>query len=351
MAAASTPRPPQTRRRSSRIDTPVSPTSPSETWSDYIGAGRPPLFVPDPPMPTSPTFTSSSSQTLPSSQTSYSSDQAGPGAHLVHWAQDIFDGENPCTPFKREYQLDERFECQAIADSSSLRHLARDGFLQALDLPFDRERALLRLYFRPADSRARILISTKDSYSRETHYCIPLNNIKIIRNASTLQLCRARGEGSYSLWARLNFFLYERMVLFYCTFVAMKRQDSRPVPHEDLLDDFELEEKENGEFQEFGGKIMDGDLQHALRLYKDRASGVVRLEASALRGPMQDVPLWTAFVTKYAHDPDWAQYEGRGIVSCAAMKPPPYVFLAGYEPPRDDHGQYILQFLTSRGEY
>lgn len=140
------------------------------------------------------------------------------------------------------------------------------------------------------------------------------------------------------------------MVLFYCTFVAMKRQDSRPVPHEDLLDECELEEKENGEIQEFGGKVQHGDLRHALRLYRDRASGVVRLEASALRGPMKDVPLWTAFVTKYADDPDWAHFEGEGIVSFAAMKPPPYVFLSGYAPPKDRLGQYILQFLTNDGE-
>ena len=141
------------------------------------------------------------------------------------------------------------------------------------------------------------------------------------------------------------------MVLFYCTFVAMKRQDSRPVPHEDLLDDRELEEGENGEELEFGGKVKDGDLQHALRLYRDQASGVVRLEASALRGPMQDVPLWTAFVTKYSRDPDWAHYEGRGVVSFAAMKPPPYVFLSGYLPPRDDKGQIILQFLLADGQF
>lgn len=337
------------RPRPSRIDTPGSPTSTSGSWSDYIAAGRPPPFAPEPP--TSPTYTSSSSHTLPSSQTSYSSDQAGPSTRLVHWAQDIFDGENPCTPFKQEYQLDDRFECQGKADSSSLRHLGRDGFVPALELPFDRERALLRLYFRPADSRCRIWISTKDSTLRESQYCTPLNNLKIIRNASTLQLCRAKGEGSYSLWARLNFYRYERMVLFYCTFVAMKRQDSRPVPHDDLMDDFELEEGENGEIQEFGGKIVDGDLQHALRLYRDRSSGVVRLEASALRGPMQDVPLWTAFVTRYSRDPDWPQLEGDGIVSCAAMRPPPYVFLSGYEPPRDNQGQIVLQFLTRRGTF
>ena len=139
------------------------------------------------------------------------------------------------------------------------------------------------------------------------------------------------------------------MVLLYCSFVAMKRQDSREVPHEDLLDDRELA-TDDGETLEFGGKIRDGDLRHALRLFRDRASGGVRLEASALRGPMKDVPLWTAFITKYAHDPEWAQFEIGGIVSLAAVKPPPYVFLAGYELPKNRRGEHILQFTVLEGK-
>ena len=132
----------------------------------------------------------------------------------------------------------------------------------------------------------------------------------------------------------------------------MKRQDGREVPHEDLLDELELakDHESRREEVEFGGKVRDGDLRHALRVFKDRSSGVVRLEASALRGPMADVPLWTAFVSKYAHDPDWAHFEGDGIVSLAAMRPPPYVFLSGYQPPKNKNGEFVLQFTTRSGE-
>ncbi|KAK5128289.1 hypothetical protein LTR85_002956 [Meristemomyces frigidus] len=188
---------------------------------------------------------------------------------------------------------------------------------------------------------------TKDDRGRDLHYCTPLTNLKVIRDRSSLQLCRARQDGRYALWARLNFVLYERMVLFYCTFVAMKYQDSRQVPHARLDDRFELENEDSGENERFGGQIRHGDLRHAVRLFKDRSSGVVRLEACALRGPMQDVPLWTAFVTRYAHDPDWAFYEGGSVVSLVADRPPPYVFLAGYEPPRNRTGELLLEFTTS----
>ena len=141
------------------------------------------------------------------------------------------------------------------------------------------------------------------------------------------------------------------MVLLYCTFLALKRQDQRTVPHEDLLDVFELEGQEGSQEKlEFGGQIRDGDMRHALRLYRDRASGVVRIEASALRGPKADVPIWTSFVTRYAIDPDHVQREDGRKVSFAALRPPPYVFISGYRPPRNRRGDYFLDFTTSEGQ-
>lgn len=135
------------------------------------------------------------------------------------------------------------------------------------------------------------------------------------------------------------------MVLFYSTFVALKRQDHRDgPPPEALTEDLELREAEL-----FGGKVRHGDMLHALRLFHDRPSGVVRLEASALRGPMADVPLWTAFITRYAYDTDWLQLEPGALVSMAACKPAPYVFLAGYRPPKRGR-EYVLQFTTLDGE-
>lgn len=145
------------------------------------------------------------------------------------------------------------------------------------------------------------------------------------------------------------------MVLFYCTFVAMKHQDARPVSHPDLIENVELQGPRSSqgeaqdEVQEFGGIIQHDHMQHALRMYKDRSSGVVRLEASAHRGHMQDVPLWTAFLTKYATDPDHVCLERDGVVSLAAVRPPPYVFLGGYEPQRNEKREYILEFTTDEG--
>ncbi|RMY31780.1 hypothetical protein D0865_14908 [Hortaea werneckii] len=212
--------------------------------------------------------------------------------------------------------------------------------------PFDGNQLRVRLYWRPMDSRARILIMTEGRFGEYLCYCMPIVNLKVIRNLSSLQLCRARRDGTYDMWARLNFDTYERMVLFHNTFVAMKHQDRREIPHENLLDHLELR-CEGGEYEIFGGAIKHGELRHALRLFKDRSCGVVRLEASALRGPMSDVPLWTAFITRYVGDPDWVFYESGGLVSLAAVRPRPYVFLSGYEPSHRGRDEYLLNFATS----
>ena len=118
-----------------------------------------------------------------------------------------------------------RSACYGTPDTSSLYHLVQDGFVRALELwvshnpllftlansarSFDRDSLWMRLYYRPSDSRARILIMTKDTYGNDLHYCTPLTNLKAIRNGSSLQLCRVRKEGKYRLWARLNFYLFE----------------------------------------------------------------------------------------------------------------------------------------------
>ncbi|KAK4956383.1 hypothetical protein LTR10_005907 [Elasticomyces elasticus] len=339
VSGQSTPRPPRARPQPQpRFDTPTSPVLDNQ-W-DYA---RPPPFAPDPPLQ-SPTFTSSSSATLSSSQTSYSNAES---ASPSHWARHVFNGSNPTTAFRQHY-LEDISECYGSTDTSAISKMTQDGFLLALQQPFDGDRLWLRIYWRPEDNRARMLVMTKASDGRDQHYCVVLSSLKIIREQSCLKLCRARPDGKYDLWTKLNFAIYERMVLFYCTFVAMKRQDERAVSHPALADSLELKTPDRrGERELFAGVIKHGDMRHALRLFRDRASGGVRLEASAKRGPMQDVPIWTAFITRYAEDPDWPQYEGDGLVSLAAIKPPPYVFLPHYEPPRNRDGEYVLQFVTS----
>jgi len=139
-------------------------------------------------------------------------------------------------------------------------------------LQFDRDRTQVQLHWRSSDNRARIFFATTDRNGRQRHYCALLQSLKVIRDRSSLQLCRVTLDGTYVLWARLNFLLYERMVLFYCTFVAMKYQDSRLISTHLLHDHLELLQEDGGEVALFGGQIRDGDrlsgrlLSHAMLL-------------------------------------------------------------------------------------
>ncbi|KAF2209603.1 hypothetical protein CERZMDRAFT_46823 [Cercospora zeae-maydis SCOH1-5] len=356
--------------RPTTVPMPVSPTLVSEdlNWPRPSG-----LHAPEPPpavSPTSPvvspifsTFSSGSSQTM-SSQTSYSSNPYFPAqsATTVHWAQTVFDGSCPTNRYKNEYQSLDRSKCTGDLALDALEALATTGFHQALQLSFDEDRLWVRLYCRPSDSCAIILIMTRDAFGQPLHYTELLTKLKIIREGSLLKLCRVRhGSQKHTMWARLNFFLHERMVLFYSTFVAMKHQDHNGIPHRILLEDLPLincssRSGSGGEKLLFAGEIRHGDMRHALHILRDSASKVVRIEASALRGRRKGVPIWTAFVTKYAYDPDWAQLEavsgsGGGLVSLISLKPEPAVFVAGYAPPINSRGETVLPFATRDGEF
>ena len=133
--------------------------------------------------------------------------------------------------------------------------------------PLEATNVWVRLYWRSSDHRARILFLTLDASGRRMRYCFPLTGLKVLRTESCLQLCRVnREDGKLDLWANLRFPLYESMfrfpiffstkkysdskagmVLFYCTVVAMKRQDQ--VTTSPGMEDF----FQPGEKEEYGG--------------------------------------------------------------------------------------------------
>lgn len=352
---SSTPRP---RRRSSRGPRPKPPSN-STIPSEDLRWERPPnIYAPDPPSagrPPSPlvsplysTFSSGSSQTM-SSHTSHSSDpyfSTQPGLPL-HWAEDVFDGSYSTTRYKLECQSIEESTCTGELALDALEAIASTGFQRAVQLPFDENRLCVRLYYRPGDYRAIILIMAHDAYGQPLYYSERLAKLKIVREGSVLILCRVRyGSEKHIIWARLNFILHERMVLFYNTFIAMKHQDQGGIAHGILIENYSLENCDNGERVIFTGEIRHHDMRHLLRLVRDSASKVVRLEASPLRGQKKTVPIWTAFVTRYAYDPDWPEYKANGIVALAKLKTS--VFIHGYEPPVDRRGNAILPFASDR---
>lgn len=293
----------------------------------WAGIGDIPFIPPPvPEIPQSPTYSSASSHAY-----SHNSTDSEP---VAHWGMKIFDGRHSSSPYKT---LGEPTVCLGRDEPRVIELLDSDGFEKVLELPFETTDVWVRLYWRTEDNRARILFLTKDASGHRMRYCLPLTGLKVLRTESCLQLCRInRKDGQLDLWARLRFSLHERMVLFYCTAVAMKRQDEYGIG-EGLEDFFDP-----GEKMEFCCEITDTVYRHTFRVFRDKDSGCVRFEATARRGPLKSVPIWTAFVTQYIGHRGWMRRVGAATIQFRELHP--YVFCDGYKLPKGPTHKYQLTF-------
>ena len=89
-------------------------------------------------------------------------------------------------------------------------------------------------------------------------------------------------------------------------------------------------------------RIIDDGYEHALRLFRENDTGVVRLQASVLRGELKRKPVWTAFVTTQIRVPGWASQHGPNKVLLADLDQ--HVFVDEYDPQRTSTGEFKLIF-------
>ncbi|KAF2843271.1 hypothetical protein M501DRAFT_1012628 [Patellaria atrata CBS 101060] len=293
-----------------------SPLAPSyDPWDQYA-----PPHAPEAPI--SPTFSSSSSLTFSSNQTF--STASSSITRVPHWARKVFDGRHSATPFR--------------SAGSTTRALGRDEPGAEDRLLADEFQQVIEMH-----TLLRSGNNDKDHFRRKLQFCIPLTALKVQREGACLKLCRVnRDSGKLDLWANLKFPLYERMVLFYSAFIAMKHQDLAPVAT-GLEDWFQQGEREM-EQEEFGGKIEDDDLLLAFRIWRDRDSGCVRFETTPFRGRMKKIPIWTAFVTQYIGIRSWIERVDSKRVQLRELHP--YIFCDNYKPPRNISGFFELNFKT-----
>jgi len=314
------------------------------SWSDDSDAGPLPP-VPEPPnpwSPQSPTLSAASGQTFSSAHT-WNSNSSASASQISHWAIRVFDGRHGSTYFQT---VGEPTACFGRTESTGcLARLAAENFLEVLRLPLDAARFYVKIFWRPSDHRARILMSHKDPSNITIHYSIPLTALKLVRKGPSLHLFRYdRENDDFMLWACLNFTVYEQMVLFYCAFAAMKSQDWTKFP--DVLQDRFHKRIHSEEKEEFSGEIKDDNYLHALRIYVDKDSGGMRLEARARRGPFTQTPIWTAFISRHIYERGWITWIGKKVVQLGGLHP--YVFCHGYVPPKGKNGQFRLQFTSAK---
>ncbi|KAL4938194.1 hypothetical protein BDV06DRAFT_60439 [Aspergillus oleicola] len=131
------------------------------------------------------------------------------------------------------------------------------------------------------------------------------------------------------------------MVYFFCTFLALRSQDSgRPVTK---IRDYELHHEE----EIFGSPILDDDFLHALRVYRDKETGAIRLQASVHKGEMKRAPVWTAFITHLYRTPKWLRVmPDKKHIELRELPQVIFTF-PEYMPPKTQRGGHLLKF-TSR---
>lgn len=87
----------------------------------------------------------------------------------------------------------------------------------------------VHLYWNPRDYRATILCMSsnyrRDFTLEKIQSYFPLSRLGVSRQESSLQLYyMSQSRSVATLWARLRFRCYERMVLFFCIVMALKTQ-------------------------------------------------------------------------------------------------------------------------------
>ncbi|KAJ5257756.1 hypothetical protein N7505_001988 [Penicillium chrysogenum] len=279
---------------------PMSPSS--ATSSDF------PPSVPD--IPLSP-LTSTSATTTTSHSTS-------PDIIKEHWAKDTFGSSSTSTPLPSVRE-------RSLNDETDMR---------------------VSFYLRRSDHRVRILCKEPHRTGPSDYYCLPLNLLEILRDGSCLRLCRRRNRGTeLVLWTQLKFTTLEDLVLFHNTFLALRSQDAGH-PIGEILDHELAHERER-----FGATIREDGYTHALRIYKDRLTGAIRLQSSVHDGEMKhnrSTPVWTAFVTHNLGKRSWLKsYDSRTVI-VRDIKPVIFMSMDDYNPPQTSQGHHVLEFEKPR---
>lgn len=294
----------------------------SPTSSSHDGA---PPWVPE--VPVSPVSTSTATQSNLSS-----------AILNDHWAKDIFSHYGPAIRFP---VIGESSRCFGEEVQQDIKDwLDNEGFDEVAYLPFDEDDTTLSVFFyvREEDNRARIVCKVRKSRRPNKYYCLPLNLLEVRRAGPCLQLCRRRNSGRELVpWLNLHFRTAEKMVRFFCTFLALRSQDSHRKVHG--IRDYELD----AEKEMFGGLILDDNYIHALRIYHDRLSGAIRLQASVHEGDMKRAPVWTAFISAYIGSPYWVRRINNKVL---LRELPRVVFFPEYTPPKTSRGEHLLKFTS-----
>ncbi|PGH18041.1 hypothetical protein AJ79_00667 [Helicocarpus griseus UAMH5409] len=260
-----------------------------------------------------------------------------------HWAVGLF---SRFTTASITLPSSEGSMCHGTHNPDALIWLENSNYDELFRLTFKPNLKVI-LYLRAADHRARLLCQVHRRNSRIGYVTLPLNKLILSREGSYLLLCKKNKNkpGELVSWLTLEFEKYEIMVLFHCAFIALRGQDSGH-PVSEAPDAFALKEVEM-----YGGCILDDNFLHALRVFWDRQTGAVRLQASVHRGVMTDVPVWTAFIHEQMMSKSWMQQASPKRIILSDLDRATFIDQTEYSPKITRHHEHVLTFKSERGEW
>lgn len=303
---------------------PMSPDDSSVSSASDATRLRDKPWAPSPPL--SPAITISSisqvSSNAPSLETSPN-----------HWAKSVFKNF-PSTELPRSNEETRYHEIPGLKEHS-YPNQAYDSVLTII-YP---EGVRVSLFCRATDYRAKIVVLYRDRRGSSEYGCLPLSELHIRREGPILKICRTRSSGKPQPWLTMKFIVTEKMVLFANTFIAMRSQDSStkeppPPVHDDELRD---------DVSEFAGRIVDSGFTHALRIWHDKITGSIRLQASVFTGELDRTPVWTAFITHLISHLGWCCRTDKKTIALPDLNL--HVFSGRYRPYMTD-GVFMLKFET-----
>ena len=320
------PKSPEMRQpKSYERERPLSPDESSASSASDATRFRDKPWVPSPPLSPAATISSISqvSSNTPSLEASSS-----------HWAKAVFKSVSS-TPLPWSNEETRYHEVAGTTEHS----YPNQTYDPVLNLAYP-EGVRISLFCRLNDYRAKVVVLYKDRRGNSEYGCLPLEDLHLRREGSVLRICRKKSSGKPINWASMKFTTIERMVLFASTFIAMRSQDSStrgppPTVHDDELRD---------ETSEFAGRILDSGFTHALRIWRDKISGSIRLQASVFNGELDRTPVWTAFITHFIASGDWCRRIDRRTISLADLKL--HIFSDRYKPYLAPNGAFMLRFET-----
>lgn len=188
--------------------------------------------------------------------------------------------------------------------------------------PFDNDRISIVVFLNSVDQSPYFLMRTMQG-DAPWFSMLGAHELCINREGSALQLKRwSRSDQCSKLWAALYFLTWEEMVLFYCTFVALKARNMLTVqihPNEFRL------QREKRLFQ---AQIIDDGFKHSLIVYEDIQTMGLRLHAAVWEGELRQCPVWTAFVTHQSQSPTWLSRRSKHRIWLKDVQL--YVFCSAY---------------------